>query len=46
MFEGDLKNGELETGQVSAILNDIKPAGEIIDKVRLKFNEALKKPLK
>lgn len=46
MFEGDLKNGELEIGQVSAILNDIKPAGEIINEVWLGFNEALKRPLK
>lgn len=30
MFEGDLDKGELEIGQVSAIIHDIKPAKEIV----------------
>ena len=30
MFEGDLNNGELEIGQVSAIINSINPVSEII----------------
>jgi len=30
MFEGDMENGELEIGQVSAMLNEIKPAREIL----------------
>lgn len=30
IFEGDLKNGELEIGQVSAQLNKIKSAGELV----------------
>ncbi|MBM1107909.1 nitronate monooxygenase [Aurantibacter crassamenti] len=30
MFEGDLKEGELEIGQVSALLHDIKPAAQIV----------------
>ena len=46
MFEGDLKEGELEIGQVSAMLKDIKPAAEIINEIWLQFNEALSKPLK
>ena len=46
IFEGDLKNGELEIGQVSAILKDIKPVKDIIADTWLQFNEALKKPLK
>lgn len=46
MFEGDMKEGELEIGQVSAILNDIKPVEKIISETWLEFNEALKKPLK
>ena len=46
MFEGDLKEGELEIGQVSAMLKDIKPAAEIIKEIWLQFNEALQKPLK
>ena len=30
MFEGDLDEGELEIGQVSSLIEDIKPAAEII----------------
>lgn len=30
MFEGDLDEGELEIGQVSAMIKDIKPAAEIL----------------
>ena len=37
MFEGDLKEGELEIGQVSGTLNEIKPAGEIVEAVMQEF---------
>ena len=30
MFEGDLEEGELEIGQVSALIHDILPAGRIV----------------
>ncbi len=30
MFEGDMEEGELEIGQVSALIHSIKPAGEIV----------------
>ena len=30
MFEGDLEEGELEIGQVSGLIHDIKPVSEII----------------
>jgi enoyl-[acyl-carrier protein] reductase II len=33
MFEGDLENGELEIGQVSALVNEIKPAAEIVKEI-------------
>lgn len=33
MFEGDLQEGELEIGQVSAALDGIPPAGEIVARV-------------
>jgi enoyl-[acyl-carrier protein] reductase II len=33
MFEGDLKEGELEIGQVSAMINEVKPAKEIVDEI-------------
>ena len=40
MFEGDLEEGELEIGQVSAQINDILPAAEIIRNIVREFNEA------
>ncbi len=33
MFEGDLIEGELEIGQVSALIREIKPAGEIVREI-------------
>jgi enoyl-[acyl-carrier protein] reductase II len=38
MFEGDLKKGELEIGQVSSMINDIKPVKEIIDDLIREFD--------
>lgn len=46
MFEGNLQEGELEIGEVSALINEIKPAEQIIKDIWLEFNEALNKPLK
>lgn len=40
MFEGDLEEGELEIGQVSAMIDDIKPAAEIVSDILEQFNEA------
>lgn len=33
MFEGDLEQGELEIGQVAAMIRDIKPAGEVVSEI-------------
>jgi enoyl-[acyl-carrier protein] reductase II len=33
MFEGDLKNGELEIGQIAGLIHKIKPVAQIIDDV-------------
>ena len=33
MFEGDLENGELEIGQVAAMINKVKPAATIMDQI-------------
>lgn len=33
MFEGDLEEGELEIGQVSGMIDDIKPAAEIVNEL-------------
>lgn len=41
MFEGDLDVGELEIGQVSALLNNILPAGQIIENIIEEYNNAL-----
>lgn len=40
MFEGDLDEGELEIGQVSALIHDIKPAGEVVLELMAEFSEA------
>lgn len=45
MFEGDMTEGELEIGQVSALIDDILPAGEIVANIMSEFNELLKNPL-
>lgn len=46
MFEGDMENGELEIGQVSAIIKTIKPAAAIVAEIWDEFEWALKHPLK
>jgi enoyl-[acyl-carrier protein] reductase II len=40
MFEGDLEEGELEIGQVSALIHDILPAGQIISNLVEEFEQA------
>lgn len=40
MFEGDLEEGELEIGQISGLINEIKTAGEVIDDLVKEFREA------
>jgi enoyl-[acyl-carrier protein] reductase II len=42
MFEGDLVNGELEVGQVSGLIREIKPAAEVVKEIIHEFREALK----
>ncbi|MCX2453316.1 nitronate monooxygenase [Pedobacter sp. PLR] len=37
MFEGNIAEGELEIGQVSAMLEEIKPAAEILDAIWQEF---------
>jgi len=46
MFEGNLAEGELEIGQVSAIIKNIKPAAEIVQEMYKEYESALKQPLK
>ena len=40
MFEGDLEEGELEIGQVSALIHDILPAGQIVAQLMEEFERA------
>ena len=44
MFEGNLTEGELEIGQVSALLDDILPAATITQNLWNEFQEALANP--
>ena len=46
MFEGDMEEGELEIGQVSALIKEIKPAAEIVKDIWNEFETLLKQPLK
>lgn len=46
MFEGDMDEGELEIGQVSAIIKTIKPAAQIVEEIWQEFEDMLKQPLK
>lgn len=41
MFEGDLTEGELEIGQVSGLIDDIKPAAQIVEEILTEFQSAL-----
>ena len=46
MYEGDLDEGELEIGQVSALVNEVLPAAAIVENIWKEFAEALGDPLK
>ncbi len=46
MFEGDLDEGELEIGQVSALIKKIQPAAEIVKEIWNEFETLLQQPLK
>ena len=41
MFEGDLEDGELEIGQISGYINEIKPAASIVKEIVLEYNQTL-----
>ncbi|MBZ9632529.1 nitronate monooxygenase [Salegentibacter sp. LM13S] len=42
MFEGDLEEGELEIGQISGLIHEIKPAAEIVKEMMKEFETAKK----
>lgn len=41
MFEGDMMEGELEIGQVSALIHEIKPAADIVSELLTDFKKAV-----
>jgi enoyl-[acyl-carrier protein] reductase II len=41
MFEGDLQEGELEIGQVSATIHQIKPAAQIVQELLSDYNDCI-----
>lgn len=46
MFEGNMDEGELEIGQVSALVDEILPAGKIVEDVWKECIDGLNHPLK
>lgn len=40
MFEGNMEEGELEIGQISGLINEIKPAARILEEIMGEFREA------
>jgi enoyl-[acyl-carrier protein] reductase II len=45
MYEGNMEEGELEIGQVSALVKDILPAQQIVANIWQEFTEAMANPL-
>ena len=43
MFEGDLEEGELEIGQISGLIHDIKPVSKIVEDIIKEFEESKKR---
>ena len=41
MFEGDLIEGELEIGQIAGLVDEIKPAAEIVKEIITEYKQAL-----
>lgn len=42
IFEGDLSGGELEIGQVAALVRDLPPAGEVVARTMAEYRERLR----
>jgi enoyl-[acyl-carrier protein] reductase II len=45
MFEGNLEEGELEIGQVSTLVKEIKPAADILKEIWIDFQNAVQNPI-
>ena len=46
MFEGDIIEGELEIGQISGLIHDVKSAKDIIAEIMLEYQESRKEDAK
>ncbi|HJV20200.1 MAG TPA: nitronate monooxygenase [Sediminibacterium sp.] len=42
MFEGDLHEGELEVGQVAALIHEIKPAAAVVEEIMSDYQAAIR----
>lgn len=42
IFEGDLKEGELEIGQVASLIKDVSPVKSIMEEIITEYNDAVK----
>jgi len=40
MFEGDLEDGELEIGQISGLIHEIKPVADIVNEIIMEFEKS------
>jgi enoyl-[acyl-carrier protein] reductase II len=43
MFDGDLKEGEIQIGQIVGALKEIKPAGDIVREIVAQYEQAVKR---
>ena len=41
MFQGDLEEGELEIGQISGLIDEVKPAADIVSEILEEFKSAI-----
>jgi enoyl-[acyl-carrier protein] reductase II len=41
MFDGNADEGELEIGQVSGLIREIKPAAEIVEEIVSEYNYSI-----
>jgi enoyl-[acyl-carrier protein] reductase II len=43
MFDGDLKDGEIQIGQAVGALKEIKPAGDVVREIVAQYGQAVKR---
>lgn len=45
MFEGDLKEGELEIGQIAGLIHQIKPVATVVQEIMQEFNRSIQQKI-